>query len=140
MLQKYHVCHLKYHVCHLTGFFETRLVYFIMYRNFFLAFFRRCKAREHESASGKKRFNRRAAGMLNPQKKISSFFSFFKPSHLLSSPFLSCSVLVVTQIRSHIVSSFPPSSPRYVPCVFIAKRIKHFLPSSTRVELCLPTL
>ena len=34
------------------------------------------------------------------------FFSFF-PSHSLSSPFYSLSLLVVTQIRGHIAGSFP---------------------------------
>eukprot|EP00610_Laminaria_digitata_P000984 TRINITY_DN2428_c0_g1_i1.p2 TRINITY_DN2428_c0_g1~~TRINITY_DN2428_c0_g1_i1.p2 ORF type:complete len:59 (+),score=13.37 TRINITY_DN2428_c0_g1_i1:130-306(+) len=29
---------------------------------------------------------------------------------------------------------------RYVPFIFIARRVRHFLPSSTRVEFCLPTL
>ena len=43
------------------------------------------------------------------------FFSFFfcppflfVPSHLLSSPFFSLSLLVVTQIRGHIAGSSPP--------------------------------
>ena len=36
------------------------------------------------------------------------FFSFFFPSYLLSSPFCSLSLLVVTQTRSHIAGSFPP--------------------------------
>ena len=33
---------------------------------------------------------------------------FFFPSHLLSSPFYSLSLLVVTQIRGHIAGSSPP--------------------------------
>ena len=37
---------------------------------------------------------------LYPINSYSSFF-FFCPSHLLSSPFLSLSFLVVTQIRGH---------------------------------------
>ena len=36
-----------------------------------------------------------------------SFFFFF-PSHLLSSPFYSLPLLVVTQIRGHIAGSSPP--------------------------------
>ena len=35
-------------------------------------------------------------------------FLFFFPSHLLSSPFFSLSLLVVTQIRGHIAGSSPP--------------------------------
>ena len=60
------------------------------------------------------------------------FFSFL--SHLLSSPFLSFSLLLVTQLRGHIVGS--------TVCAlrFFARGIRHFLPSSARVELCLPTL
>ena len=34
----------------------------------------------------------------------------------------------------------PPSPLRFVPCIFIARRCQLFLPSSTRVEWCLPTL
>ena len=37
-----------------------------------------------------------------------TLFFFFFPSHLLSSPFCSLSLLVVTQIRGHIAGSFPP--------------------------------
>ena len=39
---------------------------------------------------------------------FSSLFSFFFPSHLLSSPFYSLSLLVVTQIRGPIAGSSPP--------------------------------
>ena len=35
---------------------------------------------------------------------------------------------------------FPSPQPRYTPYIFIARIVQHFLPSSTRVELCLPTL
>ena len=35
-------------------------------------------------------------------------FFFFPPSHLLSSPFYSLSLLVVAQIRGHIAGSSPP--------------------------------
>ena len=34
----------------------------------------------------------------------------------------------------------PPCPLRFVPRIFIARRFQLFLPSSTRVELCLPTL
>ena len=51
------------------------------------------------------------------------FFLFFHPI-LLSSPFLSCSLLiVVAQIRGHIVGSSPPSPSQYVPRIFTARRI-----------------
>ena len=66
-------------------------------------------------------------------------FCVFFPSHLLSSP-LSCSLLVVTKIQSHMVGSTPPSPLRYAPCIFIARIIQNFLPSPTRVDLCPPTL
>ena len=36
------------------------------------------------------------------------YLLFFFPSHLLSSPFYSPSLLVVTQIRGHIAGSSPP--------------------------------
>ena len=39
---------------------------------------------------------------------------------------------------SHIrLFPLPPPPLRYAPCIFIARRINHSLPSSTRVELCL---
>ena len=64
------------------------------------------------------------------------FFSYsicyLRPSFL--------SLLVVTQIRGHKTGPFPPSPLRFVPCIFIAGRFQIFLPSSTRVELFLPTL
>ena len=57
---------------------------------------------------------------------------------------LPSSLLVVTQIRGHIAGSSPPSPPRLVPftffSLFLAGRLLPFLPSSTRVELRLPTL
>ena len=66
----------------------------------------------------------------------SSFFS----SHLFSSPFFSLTLLVVTQIQVHIAGSPPPSPLRFAPCTFIAIIFQPFLPSLTRVELCLPKL
>ena len=68
------------------------------------------------------------------------FLFFFFSSHLLSSPFFSLSLLVVTQIRGHIAGSSPSSPLRFVPFIFIARRLQPFFPSSTRVELRLPTL
>ena len=71
---------------------------------------------------------------------LASLAVLFFPSHLQYAPSLSCSLLVVTQIGSHMVSSALPSPLRYVPCVIIAKNIQNFLPPSARGELCLPTL
>ena len=68
-------------------------------------------------------------------------FSNFFPSYLLSSPFCSLSLLVVTQIRGHTAGS-SPLLPTYGSCLafFIARRFQIFLPSSTSAELCSPTL
>ena len=41
--------------------------------------------------------------------------------------------------RSRLFSP-PRRTTGFVPCVFIARRFQLFLPSSIRVELCLPTL
>ena len=62
-------------------------------------------------------------------------FFFYFPCHLLSSPFCSLSLLVVTQIRGHMAGSSPPPT-HYGACLafFIARRFQLFLPSSTRVE------
>ena len=66
-------------------------------------------------------------------------FFFFIPFIILA--LLSRSLPVVTQIRGHIPGPPPPSPLRYNNAfVFIARRILHFLPSSTRVELCVRTL
>ena len=54
----------------------------------------------------------------------------------------------VAQIRGHKAGSSPPSPllcyttyhVRCVPCVFITRKVEHFLPSSTGIELCLHTL
>ena len=47
-------------------------------------------------------------------------FFFYFPCHLLSSPFCSLSLLVVTQIRGHMAGSSPPSPLWFVPCIFVA--------------------
>ena len=72
---------------------------------------------------------------------IVRFFLFFFriPFTIFALLFLSLLLIVVTQIRGHMAGSFP-SSLRFVPCIFIERRFELFLPSSTRVELCLPTL
>ena len=64
----------------------------------------RCKARK---------VHRTLSSVVSSSKRISPrccwywLFFFFLPSHLLSSPFCSLSLLVVTQIRGHIVGSSP---------------------------------
>ena len=69
---------------------------------------------------------------LTPQPSwcLVPFFSF-SPSHLLSTPFFSLSLLVITQIRGHMAGSSPPSPLWFVPCIFVAP---FFL-----VDLRLPT-
>ena len=64
------------------------------------------------------------------------FFFFFSSSHSLSSPMLSCSLPVVTQVRGHVVGSSAPSPLRYVPRHFYREQ---FLPSSTRVDCTVRT-
>ena len=73
---------------------------------------------------------------------FSLFFFFSFPSHSLSSPFFSLSLLLiaVTQIPGHMASSSLPSSLWFLPCILIPRRFQLSLPSSTCVELCLPTL
>ena len=71
--------------------------------------------------------------------KIHHFFFFFCIPFIILT-LLSCSFPVVTQIWDHIASPSPTSPLRCVPLIFIARIIQHFLPSSTRVELYLPTL
>ena len=64
------------------------------------------------------------------------FPSFFSHPIYYLRPFISLSLLVVTEIRDHIAGSSPPSSLRFVPCPFIARRVEHFLPAtSTCVEV-----
>ena len=82
-----------------------------------------------------------AITQLIPVAYLLFFYVFFSPSHLLSSPFYSLSLLVVTQIRGQIAGYSPPL-PTKVRALhfFFTKIFRLFLPSSTRVELCLPTL
>ena len=64
-------------------------------------------------------------------------FLFFFPSHLLSSPFFSLSLLVVTQIRCHIAGSSPPLPTTVRALHFYREKISALSsPSSTRVQLC----
>ena len=51
------------------------------------------------------------------------FFVFFSPSHVLSSPFCSLSLLV-NQIRGHAADSSLSSPLQFVPCIFIARRFQ----------------
>ena len=68
---------------------------------------------------------------------------FYFPSRLLSSPF--CFSLPPSRNsdpgpHSRLFSPCPPSPLRFVPCIYIASIFQPFLPSSTRVEPCLPSL
>ena len=65
-------------------------------------------------------------------------YTFFFPSRLISAPFFSLYLLVVTQIRGHIAGSPPPYPLRFVPCTFIARRLQPFLPSSTPSNCAYP--
>ena len=47
------------------------------------------------------------------QKSVIIVLPYFFPSHLLSAPFYSLSLLVVTQIRGHIAGSLSPPLPHY---------------------------
>ena len=55
--------------------------------------------------------------------------------------FISPSGVVVTQIQGHIlIAGSSPTSPLpFVPCIFVARRFQLFLPSSTCIELYLPS-
>ena len=61
------------------------------------------------------------------------FFCFFfnMPFIFHRASFLS-PLLVVTQIRGHVAGSSPPSPVRFVPCIFIARRLWPLLLSPTR--------
>ncbi|CAM9693533.1 unnamed protein product [Laminaria digitata] len=61
-------------------------------------------------------------------------FVFFYPMHYLRTS-VSCPSIVITRIRGHKAGSSPPSPLRFEPSFFIASKVRHFLPSSTRVEL-----
>ena len=65
-------------------------------------------------------------------------FFFFIPFIVFA--LLSLLLPVVPQIRGHIAGPPPPSPLRYVPSFFMARVIHLHPPSSTRVELYLPTL
>ena len=77
-----------------------------------------------------------------PSTRILFYFLLFSiPFAILSSPFFS--LLPPSRNSdpgSHSRLFSHPSPLRFVPCIFIARRIQHFLPSSTRVEVCLPTV
>ena len=69
------------------------------------------------------------------------FFFFTIPAYYPRTIILSRSLQVAAEIRGHIAGSPPPSPIRTVRAyIFIARRIQHFLPSSTRLEMYLPTL
>ena len=68
--------------------------------------------------------------------RCSDSYCFLNPIIIVT---LFLSLVVVTQIWGRIAGS-SPSPLRFVPSIFIARRFQLFLPSSTCVELCLPTL
>ena len=70
---------------------------------------------------------------------LPGIYSFHPLLIIFALLFYSLSLLVVTQIRGHIAGSSPPTPLRFVPCIFIGRRFQLFLPSSTRIDLCLPT-
>ena len=63
---------------------------------------------------------------------------FFFPSHLLSSPFYSLPPSRNSDPGSHSRLFSPPTHYGSYLASFFARRFQLFLPSSTRVELCLP--
>ena len=85
-------------------------------------------------------------------RRIDKIPYFHVDTHINTSTFLSIPsivfaqlfslplIIVVTQIRGHIAGSCSPYPLLFVPCIFIAIRFQLFLPSSTRVELCFPTV
>ena len=73
--------------------------------------------------------------VLQNSKLVFSLLLFFIPFIILALLSLP-SLPLVAQIRGRIAGPPPPSSPRHAPSFFIARKTQHFLPSSTRVELC----
>ena len=68
---------------------------------------------------------------------------FFSSSHLLSWPFCILPPSRNSDPGSHSRLFFPPTSTHYGSCLAFLSRgdfSSHFLPSSTRIELCLPRL
>lgn len=79
----------------------------------------------------------RDSGKGGSKRFLLSCSLFFVPSIIFALVFVFLSsppLLGVTQIRGHIASSSSPSHGRFVPCIFVAKRLEPFIPSSTRVQ------
>ena len=76
--------------------------------------------------------------LINRSGNCESIVFFVLPSNCHSFYFLSLVLIVLTQIRGDIAGSSPPSPLRFVPCIFIARRLQPLLPSSTHVGLRLP--
>ena len=73
--------------------------------------------------------------------RLVDVFTFIFSCRLLSSPiFFSLPLRRNSDPGLHSRLFSPPEPLRFVPCIVIARRFQLFLPSSTRVELCLPTL
>ena len=58
--------------------------------------------------------------------RVSSRYIIFSHIPTVSSALLVQPLLVVAQIRGHTAGSLPPPRLRYVPCIFIARRVQHF--------------
>ena len=72
-----------------------------------------------------------------------SYIYIYFPSHLLSSPSFSLSLLVATQSWGHKAGSSLSPPLRFVPCIFLATRLQPFFPcrlaSIFNGALCVPT-
>ena len=81
-----------------------------------------------------------SSSILAPKIRVFPFFFFyFRPIHYPRSALALPSPSSNPDPGSHSGAS-SPSPLRYASSFFIARVVQHFLPSSTRVELCLPTL
>ena len=67
-------------------------------------------------------------------------FVFFSIPFVIFALLFSLSLLVITQTWGHVAGSSPSSPQRFGPRIFIARRLEPVLPSSTRIELRLPTI
>ena len=77
---------------------------------------------------------------------ISALFFFSLPPTIVVAQLRGRIVIIIIFLivgrmgKNHIAGSSPPSPVRFVPCILIAGLPQPFLPSSSRVELHIPTL